>query len=204
MKIPKGILLSLVHIIHYGKSFNKFNAMLDAEQQKHFYEAGAEDDVLKIRDPFTTYADASTDIDKLYVFCGVSNTAEVIDSLNNDEDKDELILVDDDWWVKAMSQAITRYKERYSFFMIEREYHSDLKLSLGDEGFTQYMSGIKKLLGSKMVCGNADSSKYKIEEFLKDNGTPYTTPPHPYMEKRDERFAELRRMVKEFMSKKNE
>lgn len=193
IKVNQKTLLSLSHLIHFGLSFNNFNSKLDKLQKQHFN--AVDKDVLIIRDPFTLYKNAQSTQEKIWKICEVKNIHGVIDKLNSSPGNN-FIEVNQDWLISAMHDAVTRYRERYSFFMIEHEYHFDLIKELGEEVFKNYLSDSKALLGKHLVCGNADQSERIIKEYLEKSGFPYSKPSHPYMEKHDARFAHMKEIVR--------
>lgn len=194
VKASCTLLLSLAHYIHYGLSFNTFNGKLDALQKKHF--ALVNGDILSIRDPFSVYKGADEVLLKLYNICGLADIDGVLDVFNDRERRIQYYDVDGEWLVEVMFEAVTRYKERNKFNMIEYQYHECLLKILGEDGFKGYLFDVKSLVGNGMICGNADQSGRVVKDFLVGYGAEYVVPPHPYMEKYDRRFAQMREEIR--------
>ena len=199
MKVSSHVLLSLSHLIHFGLSFNELNEKLDELQKSHFEFAGK--NILDIRDPFIVYADAKETQKRLWRLCKVTDIISTIDKLNDPDLESVIVDVDRDWLMMIMSEAVTRYRERCSFYMIEHDYHPSLIAELGGEGFQEYLSDVQSLLGKSMVCGSADQSEGVVKEALCEYGEPYLKPPYPYMQMHDKRFAETIKQIQAAMSK---
>jgi hypothetical protein len=197
MEVKTHVLLSLSHLIHFGLSFNELNKKLDKLQKSHFEFAGK--NVLDVRDPFTVYVDVKITQERLWSLCGVDSVASAIDRLNDDDFESVAVGIEREWLIATMSEAVTRYKERCSFYMIEHDYHTSLIAALGDTGFQKYLAEADSLLGKSMVCGSADQSEGVVKEALCEYGEPYSKPPYPYMQMHDKRFAETVRQIQATM-----
>lgn len=188
IRVKRRLLLDLGQVVNYGLAFNALNVELDLEQKSHFEAAGK--DILSIRDPITPYDDGRDVEARIFTLCGVCDEAGLYKALRNDREDDTDVDVEDETWLfTAINNAITRYNERCSFFMVEHEYEDDLKAELGIEGAALFSLSLRKILMQRMITGNADFAISNLHSFLKEMRHPYKVPGTPYMEKNKARFA---------------
>lgn len=198
--VSADLLISLFHVIDYGVGFNACNTELDRRQQEVFESYGK--DVLTLRDPITQYDRAPADVQQICTLLGTDSEKQLKPMLR--QPPTHTVVVNDfRWLVDAVNEAITRYRERTSYFMLEHEYQTDLVRELGETGAEVFTSIMHDTLNEHLVCGNADRSIRELHQWLTSIGAPYTQPPPPYREKHDIRFADMHNRLSSFFEKKN-
>lgn len=197
--VQAQLLISLFHVIDYGVGFNECNAVLDRCQDEVFASYGK--DILSMRDPITVYERAGTDIQQICTILGVDDIKQLKGMLRQPPLHD-VSVPSLHWLVEAAHEAITRYRERNRYFMLENEYQADLIATLGETGAEVFASVVHDALNDHLVCGNADASIRALHDWLQSAGHPYAPPPPPYGEKHDARFAEMRARFAEYAKKR--
>lgn len=197
--IQAELLVSLFHVIDYGVGFNECNVALGHCQDEVFLSYGK--DILSMRDPITAYERADTDLQQICTLLGAKDIKQLKGMLR--QPPSHLVPVSDPrWLVEATHEAITRYRERTRYFMLENEYQADLITTLGETGAEVFSGVIHDFLNDHLVCGNADASIRALHTWLQSVGHPYTPPPPPYGEKHDIRFAAMHDRLAEFIQKR--
>jgi hypothetical protein len=197
--VQAELLVSLFHVIDYGVGFNECNVALGHCQDEVFSSYGK--DILSMRDPITVYERANTDLQQICALLGAHDMKQLKGMLRQPPSHD-VSVPDLNWLVEASNEAITRYRERTRYFMLENEYRADLVTTLGETGAEVFSSVIHDFLNDHLVCGNADRSIRALYDWLQSVGHPYTPPPPPYGEKHDARFADMQARLAEFVKKR--
>lgn len=196
MLVKKRFLAELAHVINYAIGYHEYNLGV-SRIQTHFFEKAGKNvgDYIDQVEPY----DGAQHEAAIMALLGVTEISKVYVILKDKPQTDEEIDVDAAWLANIINDAITRYNEKHCFSMMGIEHHDDVRQALGKEEGDKLIEELGDFFMSSFICGNAEHSVTTLKEWLAEQGTPYTPPPAPYLEKYNEKMEPVRQAVRELL-----